>query len=112
MLIIFTCSFCFPIFLDGNQEQEIFLHWHFLLFTGVIFDFFNGLHFNFYACKFTKILKGQDPFSPALYGDFLFLHDQATLFHARKIIITDDGFILLPLLILLRVCIRFTGIFL
>ena len=97
MLIIFTCIFCFPIFLDGNQDQEIFLHWHFVLFTGEIFDFFNGLHFNFYACKFTKILKGQDPFSPALYGDFLFLHDQATLFHARKIIKTDEGFIILPL---------------
>ena len=79
------------------KSKRYFYNGFFLLFTGVIFDFFNGLHFNFYACKFTEIFKGHDPFSPALYGDFRFFHDQPTLFHARKIIKTDEGFIILPL---------------
>ena len=80
----FSCIFFFSNFFGRNQDQQIFLHGHFLLFVGVIFDFFHGLDFNFYGCKLTKRLTGKTCFHGHFLGIFDFFTNNPPSFMPKK----------------------------
>ena len=88
--IVTSCIFVFHFF-GQNQDQQIFLLGHFLLFTGVMFDSFYDQDLNFYVSKLNKIFTSLNPFSLVLFRNFWFFHDQPTLSHAKKIIKTHEG---------------------